>query len=74
MARTPARGAERVLPLSAALASLPERQRDVIRLRLIEELSYAEISARFGISQEATRQHLSRGLRTLNERMTEGAP
>lgn len=67
-------GAERVVPLSAALASLPERQRDVIRLRLIEELSYAEISARFGISQEATRQHLSRGLRTLNERMTEGAP
>jgi RNA polymerase sigma-70 factor (ECF subfamily) len=60
------------LPLSAALASLPERQRDVIRLRLVDELSYAEISARFGISQAATRQHLSRGLRALNERLTEG--
>jgi RNA polymerase sigma-70 factor (ECF subfamily) len=63
----------RSLSLSAALDSLPERQRDAVRLRLVEELSYAEIAARFGISQEATRQHVSRGLRTLNERLTEGS-
>lgn len=58
-------------PLAAALASLPERQREVVCLRLVEELSYAEIAARFGISQEATRQHVSRGLRTLNQRLME---
>jgi RNA polymerase sigma-70 factor (ECF subfamily) len=65
---------ERPLSLESALARLPERQREVIQLRLVDELSYAEIALRFGISQEATRQHVSRGLRTLNQHLTEGAP
>jgi RNA polymerase sigma-70 factor (ECF subfamily) len=60
--------------LERALARLPERQREVVQLRLVDELSYAEIALRFGISQEATRQHVSRGLRTLNHYLTEGAP
>jgi RNA polymerase sigma factor (sigma-70 family) len=65
---------DRALPLAQALARLPERQREVVRLRLVDELSYAEIAARFGISQEATRQHVSRGLRTLNHHLGEGIP
>jgi RNA polymerase sigma factor (sigma-70 family) len=65
---------DRALPLAQALARLPERQREVVRLRLVDELSYAEIAARFGISQEATRQQVSRGLRTLNHHLGEGAP
>ena len=60
-------------PLANALAALPDRQREAICIRLIDELSYAEIALRFGISQEATRQHVSRGLRTLNHRLSEGA-
>jgi RNA polymerase sigma-70 factor (ECF subfamily) len=65
---------ERPAPLESALARLPERQREVIQLRLVDELSYAEIALRLGISQEATRQQVSRGLRTLNHYLTEGAP
>lgn len=61
-------------PLAAALARLPERQREAVCLRLVDELSYAEIAERFGISQEATRQHVSRGLRTLNHHLGEGTP
>ncbi|MDP9259650.1 MAG: RNA polymerase sigma factor [Actinomycetota bacterium] len=65
---------ERPASLERALARLPERQREVVQLRLVDELSYAEIALRVGISQEATRQHVSRGLRTLNHYLTEGAP
>jgi len=65
---------ERPASLRRALARLPERQREAVQLRLVDELSYAEIALRFGISQEATRQHVSRGLRTLNHYLTEGAP
>ena len=62
------------MPLERALAGLPDRQREAVCLRLLDDLSYAEIAARFGISQEATRQHVSRGLRTLNHRLSEAAP
>ena len=65
---------DRPVSLETALARLPERQREVVQLRLVHELSYAEIALRVGISQEATRQQVSRGLRTLNHYLTEGAP
>jgi len=45
--------------LDAALGRLPERARDVIRLRFYEDLSQAEIARRLGISQ----MHVSRVLR-----------
>lgn len=64
----------RAVPVAEALARLPERQREAVCLRLVHELSYAEIATRFGISQEATRQHVSRGLRALNQHLGEGAP
>jgi RNA polymerase sigma factor (sigma-70 family) len=64
---------DRPVSLERALARLPERQREVVQLRLVDELSYAEIALRVGISQEATRQHVSRALRTLNHYLTEGA-
>ncbi|MBK9386705.1 MAG: sigma-70 family RNA polymerase sigma factor [Planctomycetes bacterium] len=50
------------------LAGLPEEERLPIQWRLMEELSYAEIAARLGISEEAARQRVSRGLRRLKER------
>ena len=45
--------------LDAALGRLPERAREVVRLRFYEDLSQAEIARRLGISQ----MHVSRVLR-----------
>lgn len=44
---------------------LPVEQQDAVRLRLIDELSYEEVAERLGITQQAARARVSRGLRTL---------
>jgi RNA polymerase sigma-70 factor, ECF subfamily len=44
---------------------LPAEQQDAVRLRLIDELSYEEVAERLGITQQAARARVSRGLRTL---------
>jgi RNA polymerase sigma factor (sigma-70 family) len=48
-----------------ALAALPPDQREVIRLRFVDELTYAEIAQRLGVSYDVVRARASRGLRTL---------
>jgi predicted DNA-binding protein (UPF0251 family) len=75
-------GAPSVATMLAPAKVVPRRPKETpaaglrttIHLRLVDELSYSEIALRLGISQEATRQHVSRGLRTLNHYLTEGAP
>jgi RNA polymerase sigma factor (sigma-70 family) len=39
--------------------------REAVRLRVVEECSYAQVAARQGISEENARTRVSRGLRTL---------
>jgi RNA polymerase sigma-70 factor (ECF subfamily) len=51
--------------LASAFEALPERQRQVMRLRWTEELSYAEIAEAVGISVKGVEKHLSRGLAAL---------
>jgi RNA polymerase sigma-70 factor (ECF subfamily) len=51
--------------LAIALEDLSPEQRDAVRLRVIEELGYPAIAGRLGISEEAVRARVSRGLRTL---------
>lgn len=51
--------------LAVALEDLSPEQRDAVRLRVIEELDYPAIARRLGISEEAVRARVSRGLRTL---------
>jgi len=51
--------------LGLALAVLPSDQREVIRLRFVDELSYAEIAQTLDVSNDVVRARLSRGLRTL---------
>lgn len=51
--------------LLRALASLPARAREVVLLHDLERRSHAEISSALGISEEASRQHLSRARRAL---------
>jgi RNA polymerase sigma factor (sigma-70 family) len=47
------------------LARLSPVQRDALRLRVVEERSYAEISVQLGVSEQTVRARVSRGLRAL---------
>lgn len=51
--------------LESALASLPETQRTVVALRIIDGLSHAEIAAHLDIKVPAARTRVSRALRSL---------
>ena len=61
---TPSRVAmrrERAAAMSAALAALPEDVREVVRLRLFEQLTMEAIAARVGIGLSAARHRFRRG-------------
>ena len=51
------------------MATLPEREQEIVRLRFYEELSQSEIAERVGISQ----MHVSRLLRRSFEQMRQQA-
>jgi RNA polymerase sigma-70 factor (ECF subfamily) len=51
--------------VAGALAELGADQRDAVRLRVVEELDYAAVARRLGISEQAARARVSRGLRSL---------
>ena len=55
----PVAAAQDRLDLSAAMRSLPRREREVVGLRYVEDLSQAQIAVRTGLSQV----HVSRTLR-----------
>jgi len=48
-----------------ALEVLPEDQREVVRLRFLDDLSYEEIAQKLGVSNDAVRTRTSRALRAL---------
>jgi RNA polymerase sigma factor (sigma-70 family) len=51
------------------LAELPEDQRDAVRARVIEELDYEEFRAVAGLSAQAARKRVSRGLAALRRKV-----
>jgi RNA polymerase sigma-70 factor (ECF subfamily) len=51
--------------VAGALADLAAEQRDAVRLRVVEELDYAQVAGRLGISEQAARARVSRGLRAI---------
>ena len=51
--------------LQGELARLSRDQREALRLRVVEDRSYEEVAAVLGISQQAARARVSRGLRAL---------
>jgi RNA polymerase sigma factor (sigma-70 family) len=57
--------ADRMAALNAALAALPDRQREAVILRHIEGLSNPEIAAVMDIGIEAVESLIARGKRTL---------
>jgi RNA polymerase sigma-70 factor (sigma-E family) len=53
--------------LERALTSLPARQRAVVVLRVVEDLSEQDVAAALGCSVGTVKSHLSRGLARLRE-------
>lgn len=51
--------------LDAAMAMLSGEQRDAIKARVIGERSYADLASDLGISEQAARARVSRGLKVL---------
>ena len=56
-----------------AMASLPEKQRMVIALRYLEDLSEAETAAILDLNVGTVKSHASRGLQRLREALAETA-
>jgi RNA polymerase sigma factor (sigma-70 family) len=51
--------------LEDALAELPQKRRQAVQLRVVEDLPYDAIAKRLGCSEQTARAHVSRGLRRL---------
>jgi RNA polymerase sigma-70 factor (ECF subfamily) len=49
----------------ARLSELPCATRDAVLLRVVHELEYPEVARRLGVTEQAARARVSRGLRTL---------
>jgi RNA polymerase sigma factor (sigma-70 family) len=62
---------DRLRDLEGALASLPPRCREVLLLHKFEELSYAEIALRLGISRNTVMVHLAKAMSLLRQHMRE---
>jgi RNA polymerase sigma-70 factor (ECF subfamily) len=65
--------ADLVAAVERALAELPPKRSAVCKLRLIDELSYAQIAGRLGISEKTVETQLARGLKFLRDRIRPGA-
>jgi RNA polymerase sigma-70 factor (ECF subfamily) len=65
------RGADREV-VHAALAALPEAQRDVLTLRYLHDLPHEEIARQLGRSPDAVRQLRQRGLARLRRQLDPG--
>jgi RNA polymerase sigma-70 factor (ECF subfamily) len=61
--------ADLVAAVQRALDELPTKRSAVCKLRLIDELSYAQIAERLGICEKTVETQLARGLKFLRERM-----
>ncbi len=58
--------------LAAALRSLPKRQREVLSLRYLTDLSEADVAASLGISVNSVKTHRLRGAAAMRERLGPG--
>lgn len=56
---------DRSIDLHRALRTLPRRQREVVVLRYVGDLTEAEIAAELGLAPGTVKSHASRGLRSL---------
>jgi len=61
-------------PVRAAVAALPRRQREVLALRLLADLSAEQTGEILGLASATVHVHLHRALAALRERLTDGGP
>ena len=59
-------------PVLELVEQLPERQRDAVRSRVLEEREYGEIARQLNCSELVARQRVSRGLARLRDQLREG--
>lgn len=57
------------LALGAALQKLPRRQREVVSLRYLADISEAEVARSLGISLNSVKKHTARGMTALRSRL-----
>ena len=57
--------------IDAAIEELPEMQRVVARLHLVEELEHAEIAAMTGLTDGTVRSHLSHARAKLKDKLAD---
>ena len=57
--------------LDGVLDDLPEGQGDAVRLRVVDELEYADVARELGATPAAARVRVHRGLATLRNRLRE---
>ncbi len=55
--------------IEAAVTSLPPMAARVFRMHYVEQLSYAEIAAQLGISENTVSNHMTKALKRLRERL-----
>ena len=67
----PAVATEIASRIDAAIEGLPDMQRIVARLYLVEQFEHAEIAAMTGISEGTVRSHLSHARRKLQEQLAD---
>lgn len=60
--------------VAGALEDLGAEQREAVRLRVVLELGYPAVARRLGISEQAARARVSRGLRALAAALDRHAP
>jgi RNA polymerase sigma-70 factor (ECF subfamily) len=65
-------GVQRVALVRQALAELPERTRAIFLLHRFEELKYAEIAQRIGVSSSLVEKHMMDALKHLKYRLERG--
>jgi RNA polymerase sigma factor (sigma-70 family) len=60
--------------VATVFADLSDAQRDALRLRVIDERSYAEVAQMLGISEQTARARVSRALRSLADAIDMTSP
>ncbi|HEX2703744.1 MAG TPA: RNA polymerase sigma factor [Solirubrobacteraceae bacterium] len=57
-----------------ALRELPGEQREAVEARVLEDRAYGELAVTLECSESVVRQRVSRGLRSIRDRLDGGAP
>lgn len=65
-------GRQALRRLAEAFDRLPDRCREVVWLRRVEELSQKDVASRLGISEKTVEKHIAKGMRLLADGLSAG--